>query len=91
MNRADEIEFAVDRSDFRDNIDQCSPSFKLAAASAEFGEILRKSYWARGSSLSDVLDLALDVYNANQSPEVLEFMNMVSMARQLDDQRAEKE
>ncbi len=43
MNRADEIEFTVDRGDFHDNIDKCSPSFKLAAASAEFAEILRKS------------------------------------------------
>jgi Ca-activated chloride channel family protein len=91
MNRADEIEFTVDRSDFNNYMNQCSSQFKLATAVAEFAEILRKSYWAKGSNLTAVADLARDVYNSRPTTEVMEFLNMISMARQYEEQLAENE
>lgn len=91
MNRADEIEFTIDLGDFHDNLAQCSSPFKLATAAAEFADILRQSYWAKGSNLHAVADLALEAYNADHDPEVMEFMNMISQACRLEDQLAEGE
>jgi hypothetical protein len=64
--------------------------FKLAAAAAEFAEILRKSYWAKGSELKDVLALVKEISNKTDSPEVIELMSLISKAQQYEQQLAEK-
>jgi len=52
-----EINRRISRSVFSNEFVKASMQFKLAAAAAEFAEILRKSYWAKGSELKDVLAL----------------------------------
>jgi Ca-activated chloride channel family protein len=66
-----------------------STDLQLAAAAAEFSEIMRDSYWARYSELSDVLSVATRVYSETTDPDVLELMLLISNADQLR-QRVEK-
>ncbi len=64
--------------------------FKLAATAAEFAEILRKSHWAKGSELKDVLALVKEISNKTDSPEVIELISLISKAQQYEQQLAEK-
>jgi Ca-activated chloride channel family protein len=70
--------------------DRASDEFKLAAAAAEFSEILRKSYWAKGSTFADVLGLVKEINMESDSPEVIELMSLISKAQQHENQLAEK-
>ena len=61
-----------------------SSSFRLAACVAEFAEILRNSYWARGSKADDVLAPArrcASDYDGRQDIE--EFVSLVETAKRL--------
>ncbi|MCH8027937.1 MAG: von Willebrand factor type A domain-containing protein [candidate division Zixibacteria bacterium] len=84
----EEINRPIAISIFDRNFAFSSPDYKLAAAAAEFSEIMRQSYWARGSDLGDVLSLAGDVYNQTGQDDVLELMNLVTKARQLKQELA---
>ncbi|MEE8404682.1 MAG: von Willebrand factor type A domain-containing protein [candidate division Zixibacteria bacterium] len=84
----EEINRPIRTSIFDRNFTFSSPDYKLAAAAAEFSEIMRESYWARGSDLGDVLSLANDVYNQTGQDDVLELMNLVTKARQLKQELA---
>ena len=54
-----------------------SPSFQLAAVVAEYAEILSESYWARGSSLEEVMVLAQRVNTLlPDDPDVTEFADL---------------
>jgi Ca-activated chloride channel family protein len=53
-----EQEKSVARGDGRADFDAASGSFRLTATVAEFAEVLRKSYWARGHGLDAVLEAA---------------------------------
>jgi Ca-activated chloride channel family protein len=90
---ADEVtEFSrtIDKDRFGRTFEDGSPQFRLAASAAEFAEILRKSYWAKESSLAEVLAVAKSAYDDLPSPEVLELMHLISKAADLQDGRAEK-
>ncbi len=50
-----EIAERIDRGTFQTSFDHASVDFRLAAAAAEFAEIMRGSFWAKGSNLGDVL------------------------------------
>lgn len=50
-----EIAERIDRGIFQTSFDHASVDFRLAAAAAEFAEIMRGSFWAKGSNLGDVL------------------------------------
>jgi Ca-activated chloride channel family protein len=78
--RAEEVKYGIERRMFRGSFESASTQFRLAAAAAEFGEILRNSYWARGSELGEVLNLANDVFSETGSKDVLELMNLISKA-----------
>ena len=65
-----------------------SSGFKLAIAAAEFSEILKKSYWARGSDLRDVLALVIDTYFETKSDDALELALLVSKANRFQKQLA---
>jgi Ca-activated chloride channel family protein len=54
--------------------DEPSSDLKFLASVAEFAEILRGSYWAKESSLRDVLELAEQSAEGEQQ---LEFVRMV--------------
>ncbi|MCH7689517.1 MAG: von Willebrand factor type A domain-containing protein [candidate division Zixibacteria bacterium] len=84
----EEINRPIETKIFDRNFAFSSPDYKLAAAAAEFSEIMRESYWARGSDLDDVLSLAGDVYNQTGQDDVLELMNLVTKARQLKQELA---
>lgn len=80
----------ITRRVFDSEFANTSIEFKLAAAAAEFAEILRKSYWAKGSELKDVLALTKEISNKTDSPEVIELMSLISKAQQYEQQLAEK-
>ena len=48
-----EISRMIGRRTVDNEFASASMDFRLSAAAAEFSEILRKSYWARGSELAD--------------------------------------
>ena len=77
--------FEVDRnfniSDLNEHFESASPRFQLAATVAQYAEVLRRSYWAQHTTLSDVR------YHADRvggilydDPEVTEFARLVNMA-----------
>jgi len=90
-NEVTEINHKIYRHDLISRFANTSADFRLAAAAAEFSEILRKSYWARDSKLDNVMALAKEVYREEDRPNVLEFMNLISKAQKLEDQLAERE
>lgn len=62
--------------------EEASENFRLAAAVAEFAEILRGSYWARGSNLDNVLALAKEIAPAFDNREdVAELVTLIEKAR----------
>lgn len=85
-----ENHFPINEAVFARTFNSCSPQFRLAAAAAEFAEILRKSYWAKGSSLKDVLAVVRDVNRDWDSDDVLEMMHLVSRAAKIQSALAEK-
>ncbi|MBU0985225.1 MAG: von Willebrand factor type A domain-containing protein [candidate division Zixibacteria bacterium] len=72
------------------DLDQASTGLRLAAAAAEFAEVLRGSYWARDRDLNDVLRVASYVYVETEAPEVLELMGLISRADRYRSQLAQK-
>ena len=65
---------------FNRTFDEASAGFRLAAAAAEFAEILKGSYWARGSEMKEVIALAADIYDETENPEVLEMIHLAAKA-----------
>lgn len=66
------------------SFDQADPHFQWAVVVAEYAEILRDSYWAQGSSLSNVLEEAYRI--SDQLPrdkDVTEFVDLVRRASQM--------
>jgi len=79
-----EINQTFGRAQFASAFDAASPRFKLAAAVAEYAEILRASFWAKGSSLENVQGLAQRVKQAlPNDKDVAEFADLVSRASRL--------
>lgn len=75
---------ALARAQFLPAFESASPEFRLAAAAAEFAEILRGSYWAKESTLADVLPLARSVLAEREGdPDVAEFVRLVERAASL--------
>jgi Ca-activated chloride channel family protein len=85
-----EVSHEVTSDAFARQFERTTSGFKLAAAAAEFSEILRKSYWAKGSELSEVLNLATRVYGETEDPDVLELMSLISRANEYQKELAEK-
>jgi len=85
-----ENNFPIRGGVFARTFDSCSPQFRLAAAAAEFAEILRKSYWAKGSSLENVLTVVKDVNRDWENDDVLELMHLVSKAAKLQSALADR-
>jgi Ca-activated chloride channel family protein len=79
-----EINQTFARAQFAGSFDATSPSFKLAAAVTEYAEILRNSYWAKGSTLEAVMSLAQRVKQLlPNDKDVAEFVDLVSRASRL--------
>ncbi len=84
---ASEVARTITLSDFSKSFEAASPQFRLAAGVAEFAEIARKSYWAQGSSFSDVLKVlsAIDERNEDTS----ELLALVKKATKLNSEPVE--
>ncbi len=63
---------------------KASENFRLAAAVAEFAEVLRESYWAKGSRLGTVLALAKETAKEfDNRKDVMELVSLISKAEEL--------
>jgi Ca-activated chloride channel family protein len=80
-----EVAEKINSEVFRRSFNDGSKDFRLAAAAAEFAEILRNSYWARGSQLGDVLAVVQSVERESSNPEVIGLMDLIAKARAIKD------
>ncbi len=77
-----EVSRNFERTQLRQDFEDSSPRFQLAAAVAEYAEILRESYWAQGGNLEDVLTMAERVRGLlAEDSDVAEFVGLVKQAR----------
>jgi len=75
-----EVAEPIDQSYFSRSFESASCDFRLAAAAAEFAEILRKSYWAQDGHLSEVLRVVGQVEHERCDDQVIELMDLVAKA-----------
>jgi Ca-activated chloride channel family protein len=73
------ITFAAVTGDYR----RADDRLKVAAIAAEFAEILRESFWAKGSSLSDLAELAEDLDDELRDEDVRELVRLIERADRL--------
>jgi Ca-activated chloride channel family protein len=78
-----EIEERFDARSLSPRFDEAEPRFRLAAAVAEFAEILRGSYWAKESRMSDVLRVARSATRDLRDVTSDEFVSLVRKAESL--------
>ena len=79
-----EISRVFPRSAFSEKFVDASPRLQLAAAVAEYAEILRASYWAQGGNLSNLATLSQRVRRLlPQDPDVAEFAELVTRAENI--------
>ncbi|MCJ7728420.1 MAG: von Willebrand factor type A domain-containing protein, partial [Sedimentisphaerales bacterium] len=77
------------KSDFKTvqlnrSFDDSSKQFRLTATVAEFAEILRKSYWAKGATLEPVLQQAQTLAGEfKEDADVIELVDLISKAGRL--------
>jgi Ca-activated chloride channel family protein len=81
--RIEEISETIDTRDLERSFRNASPYFQMDVLVAEFGEILRDSYWADGSSFDDILDYAEDLPDWLERSEVYEFIDLLEIADDL--------
>ena len=78
-----EIARAFSSDELTSRFEKASPRFRLDAAVAEFAEILRGSYWARDSRLSDVLSVARSAARGLNEDAADGFVALVKKAARL--------
>lgn len=79
-----EFKSSIAVEDFKKGLGDCGSSFRLAATTAEFAEILRKSYWAKGAKLDTVLGRAQQLSEEFKGDaDVIELADLISKAKQL--------
>ncbi|MFW9894077.1 MAG: von Willebrand factor type A domain-containing protein, partial [Candidatus Thorarchaeota archaeon] len=79
-----EFESSIAVEDFDESFDVSSSEFQLAATVAEFAEILRKSYWAKGATLDKVLERAQRLSREfDGDADVIELVDLISKAERL--------
>lgn len=64
--------------------EQAPVSFRLAGSVAEFGELIRKSYWAKGGSYDAVLEDVKKLIADTDDTDVLELAGLIVKARDLN-------
>ncbi len=78
----EEVNRDITKADFKAEFSDASTNFRLAAVVAEFAEILKESYWAKGSKLKDVLSLAQEVLNEKKDDaDLIELVDLISKAK----------
>jgi len=84
-----EFKSDIDSDDFETAFENGNTDFRLAAATAEFAEILRNSYWARGADLADTLEKAKAVQKERQEDkDISELVELISKANRLMETRS---
>jgi len=86
-----EVSRSIDRNVFVPRFEMAAPDFQLAAASAEFAEILKNTVWARNSSLASVRNVVQDVLRRRIDPDTRELLRLIESAERLKDQRADND
>jgi len=76
-HRITEVSEDIFSSHLEESFEESSAEFQLAAAVAEFAEILRESYWAKEGSLEDVYQVIEHVSAQIGSENVMELMSLV--------------
>ena len=97
-NEAVEMEHDVDLGGARSRFEDTSPHFQLSALVAEFAEVLRDSYWARGSDLSRVASLTQALLGEGEGklgtskelPELVALMKKADALVRLRDSRTDE-
>ena len=72
-----------------DTFEDASPEFRLAAAIAEFAEILRNSFWAQEGSLEAVHQVVANILPQTHNNPVKELMRLMNQAAALKMQEEE--
>lgn len=88
--RASELSRAISARDFVGRFSSASTSFRLAATAAEFAEILKKSYWAKGITLGDLREEVGEISEDRWSSEIGELLSLIDRADRLLDGRVER-
>jgi len=79
-----EVKNSVNTTDIKENFDAATTDFKLAATAAEFAEILRGSYWAKGAKLSDTLENAQSLIEEKPGDtDIIELLDLIAKANNL--------
>ena len=79
-HKVSEVSEDISVSQLHGSFDDASATFRLAAAVAEFGEILRESYWAKDGSLDSVRQVVKDAFPDIDNEGVIELMYLVNKA-----------
>ena len=79
-HQVNEVSKEISVSQLHDSFDVAPATFRLAAAVAEFAEILRESYWAKEGSLDMVHQVVKDAFPEIDSEQVIELMYLVNKA-----------
>ena len=88
-HRVSETDEGIFTTELKRVFEDASPEFQLAATVAEFAEILRESYWARGGSLAAVSQSLKGIAPQIPNASVDELMNLVSRANRFKAQNSE--
>ena len=79
-HRVSEVSEDISVSQLHESFNAAPATFRLAAAVAEFAEILRESYWAKDGSLDSVHQVIKDAFTEIDSDQVVELMYLVNKA-----------
>ena len=79
-DKVSEVSKDISVSQLYESFDTAPATFRLAAAVAEFAEILRESYWAKNGNLESVHQVVKDVFPEISSDQVVELMYLVNKA-----------
>ncbi|RKU05742.1 hypothetical protein C6502_22715 [Candidatus Poribacteria bacterium] len=79
-HRVTEVSEEITVSQLHESFDTAPATFRLAAAVAEFAEILRESYWAKDGSLDVAHQVVKDAFPEIDHEGVVELMYLVNKA-----------
>ncbi len=79
-HKVSEVSKEISVSQLHESFDTAPATFRLAAAVAEFAEILRESYWAKDGSLDAVHQAVKDAFPEIDGEQVIELMYLVNKA-----------
>ena len=79
-HKVSEVSEDISVSQLHESFDAAPVTFRLAAAVAEFAEILRESYWAKDGSLDSVHQVVKDAFPEIDSEQVIELMYLLNKA-----------